>query len=514
MALLTVRGLKMNFGLSPLFEGVGFDVERRERVGLVGLNGAGKSTLLKIVAGTLAPDAGSVRCEGAPLLIDQLKRLDGACVIDAGERLRALGRLGQVTLPEEATASGGERMKLALSGALAGGAELLLLDEPTNDLDFDGTKTLIDLLNGYDGAALIVSHDRYFLDAVTTRTFELFGGELHIYEGNYSAYRELKQLEFDAEQRRYESDKKEQRRVSDAIEQAQRWAARAHRDSTISDGSGLKMGKKENKRARAKKIDSQAKNTMKRLENMQKTAQAAPVAEQRVDFSLRSGTKGSKKAGKRLLQVSDVAFAYPNGRALFTDVRFTLLHGEHAVFFGRNGTGKSTFIKLLLGELAPTKGEIELSPGVRGRIGVLTQGADDLPVQSTGLAFLTERLGVADALTRALLGRFGLTAQHLARPIGSMSLGERMKLKLALLLLDDNDLLVLDEPTACLDLHARHALEEAVCAYPGAVLAISHDIAFLQAVGQKTLLLENGALQRLEYPFAQWLAQREDPARV
>lgn len=503
MALLHARNLTKSYGEISVLRGVSLDLEPKCRAALVGDNGCGKSTLLRLLAGLESPDGGVLRRSASALLLDQRKELDGAALPEEGRQRKAEGLFSATELPREETASGGERMKLALSQALSGGAELLLLDEPTNDLDFDGTRQLLQLLRGYPGGVLAVSHDRYFLDQLAEVCFELEDGVLQRYQGGYSDYRRERERRRSAAQKRFEEERKEQERIRQAIRQSEAWAEKAHRQSTQADGSGLKKGKKEERRAKAKKLDRQAKAKTKRLERQLQQAAPAPPEERRVFLRLESGGQG----GRRILQAQGLALGYA-GKPLAAGADFFLLRGERMAVFGPNGCGKSTLLHTILGRTAPLAGELWLSPGLD--VGVLEQGEEGLPEGMEALAFLREMLGPVDGRARSLLHQLGLDRRHLGQRIASLSLGERMKLKLSLLLLQGDELLLLDEPTTCLDASARDALENALLQYGGTLLLVSHDVYFLSRLCDRCLLFEEGTLRRDEHPFAQLLSGMEE----
>lgn len=501
MALLHVRNVVKSYGETKVLSGVDMDLERGCRASLVGANGCGKSTLLRILAGQETADGGQIRLFAPAVLLSQSKELDGSAHLDEGLRRRAERTLSQTELPEEETASGGEKTKKALSLALAADAGLLLLDEPTNDLDFDGVNRLLDMLAGYAGGLLVVSHDRYFLDALTDITFELENGQITRYEGNYSAYRRERGQRREAQMHRYESDKREQARVQSAIRDLKSFAQKAHRDSTKDDGSGLKMGRKEKNRARAKKMESRVKSQIKRLEKLKREGEAPPSEERHVYLALEK----SERSGRRIVQAQGLALGYGEKR-LTLPSDFSLLRGEHMAVFGRNGCGKSTLLKTLLGQIEPLEGDVWRSPGLS--VGVLRQGVQDLPREKTALQALQDALGAVDGQMRSLLYQMGLERRHLEQRISSLSLGEQMKVKLAMLILSQSDLLLLDEPTACLDLYSRDALQEALGQYPGTLLIVSHDVYFLQDLCDKCLLFENGRVLRQEYSFREYLSRQ------
>ena len=367
MSLINVEHIQKSFGLRSLLRDISFSIEEKECIGLVGINGCGKTTLMRILVGLETYDAGQIimRKQLSVGLFRQIPEpeVDIDQIIEAGydaDLASSMNYLGLEADPFASpdTLSGGERTRLALARFLSVGYDLLLLDEPTNNMDFDGIQAAVQMLKEHPGSALIVSHDRYFLDRLVSRVFEIDQGILNEYTGNYSDYREQKQLQFEQQMHRYEADRKEQRKIEKAIVQTRQWADKAHRDSTKKDHSGLKMGVKENKRVKARKLDQKIKNDTKRLERKLQQQTTRPRTEADVSFEITLG--GSK--GRRMLEAADLAKKY-DGRVLFENSFFYVQRGEKVAVFGPNGCGKTTLIRMIRQQVMPDRGEIWLSSG-------------------------------------------------------------------------------------------------------------------------------------------------------
>lgn len=512
MIQLSIRGIKKSFGDHEVLRDVSFDIEEYDRIGLVGVNGCGKSTLLNILLGRMEADAGQVEFYRQPsaAMLDQAPELGEELDqirqdVAYGEFRQTLGALG--TAPDREShpvgvLSGGEQMKLALSRLLAEKPELLLLDEPTNNLDLHGIDALIEQLAAYQGALLIVSHDRYFLDQVVGRVLELENGTITEYLGGYTDYREEKARRYEEALHRYEADRKEQERIDSAIHQVKEWADKGHRESTKKvDRSGVKMGLKEKFRTRAKKKDSQVKSQVKRLERLKRDAEERPREERKVYFEV----SGDGRHGKRILEAEGLTKGF-GGTALFGNASFVLTRGEHVALFGPNGCGKTTFVRMMQGTEPADSGRLWLSPSSSPF--VLEQNLISLPEDRTPLQYFTGLWGRLDGEQRVRLANMGLRADLLGRRIGKLSYGERMKVKLAELILSNEDFIVLDEPTNHLDLHAREMLEDSLASYEGTLLLVSHDVYFLERVCDKVLLFEDGTIRKLELSFAEYMERR------
>jgi macrolide transport system ATP-binding/permease protein len=482
MAYCEISNIKIQFGDHEVLRRIDCKLARGERVGLVGSNGCGKTTLLKIIAGLMQADGGEIR----------LPRQATAGLLQTG------ADSGLADQPQSAGLSGGERTLAAVTRFMAEPPDLLLLDEPTSNLDFQGIRTVIRMLEACPGSMLIVSHDRYFLDRVVTRILEIEDGILVEYPGNYSVYRETKARVFQERLHRYEAARKEQQRIQEAIREKRQWADKAHRDSTKLDSTAHKtMGLKEYKRAKAMKLDKKAKNDIRRLERLAQDSEPKPRAESRVQFAF----AGSERHGRRLLEAEALSKSF-GSRLLWNPSHFYVLRQEKVAIFGPNGCGKTTLLRMIEGLEPADSGQIWLSPNARPFI--LSQRIDDFPAGQTILAWLTERLGPLDGMARAHLAQLGFGKSLLEQDVADTSQGERMKLKLVEPILRQCECLILDEPTNYLDLHAREMLEEALADYPGTLLVVSHDLYLLEKVCTKVLLFENQKIRRLEQCFEEY----------
>ncbi len=547
MAILTLNGARKSFGSRTVLDGLDFAVEPRARVGVVGANGSGKSTLLRLLAGLEEPDAGTaVRRRGVivsylpqhplgddrtPLEVvraarpdlaeldrelhrvsDQLGSPELAADLDRMARVlrtqeelierwegaggpslngRARAMLLDVGLEEADLAlptsalSGGQRKLIALAACLAQEPDVLLLDEPEAHLDAVGRSLLERLVASFDGAVVVVSHDRYLLDETVSQIASLDRGSVRVWPGNYSAYTLARELELARQQQAYVTQQKEIERLEDAIRRFKLWA------SWVPDKRHIK----------------QAWNKQRQIDRMEKVER--PVLERRkIALRLHPHARG----GTRVFDLRHVGVQFGDDVVL-ADVELTVLHGERIGVVGPNGSGKSVLLKTVVGEIEPTEGEVWVGPSIR--IGYLAQDQETLDLDSSPLETvrLAHRCSEGEAV--ALLMKFLFPYEQVRRPNRLLSGGERTRLQLLLLMVAQPNLLVLDEPTNHLDIDSVEALEAALEEFDGTVCAISHDRYFLDRVVDRIVEVRDAEALAFEGGYSEWFERgRRDAASL
>ena len=508
--LISCRKLKKSFGDTVVLDGADLDICRGDRIGLVGRNGAGKSTLANILTGYLDYDEGSTITTRTPINIGYLKQVEYEPelylnTLNSAEMASEFGRLAShlgIKRVQDWSGgrlknlSGGEKTKLALARVWASQPDLVILDEPTNHLDYEGIKYLIAELAAFKGAAVIISHDRYFLDQTVSQIAEIENGTMRIYPGNYSWYRETKQKERSSQEHAYAAQQKEQKAIEDAITQLKTWSEKGHRESR-QKGEGI--GGKEYFRKKVKKRDQAVKSQIKRLEKMRKEEPKRPEAEMQVNFNWQAGDK----RGRRLLEADGISKAYGNLQ-LFKDSSFYINRGEKVGILGPNGCGKTTLIKAILGQESIDRGEIFISP--TARIAYVSQ---ELPYgERETLQELVKSWPLNEQKhTFQLMVGLGIPFDRLNTAMGELSRGERMKMAMGLAIQGKYDLLLLDEPTNHLDLYSREALEESLRQFPGTIMLISHDRYFLKNLCDHMLIFDGQQIKRTEGNIEEYLSQ-------
>ncbi|TDK59337.1 ABC-F type ribosomal protection protein [Bacillus salipaludis] len=516
LTVLKVTGLEKSFELRKILDNVHFDIKMGERIGLVGYNGTGKTTLANLIMGRLKPDSGTVEyikeCKIGYLTqsIDYEFTNFVEAIVDKKDLLEHTSQLGleKVYDWEEHRLqhlSGGEKLKLALSLIWSSKPDFLILDEPTNHLDFKGIKWLISELKKFPGPILIISHDRYFLDETINRIFEIENKKLHFYNANYSEFRKEKQKRTEDQLHKYTVQKKKQEEIEGQMEQLKSWSDKAHQNSTK---QGRDFGTKEYHRVKAKKRDSQVKSKNKRLQNeLNKNKIDKPSEEAVVSFQF----EADGKRGKRIIEAKDLTKTYDN-RNLFQDAKFYINYGERIGLLGENGCGKTTLLRMVLGQEPPTKGTLWKSQSIK--IAYLSQDVHDLQEETTAIDALgfTEREDIFRA--RTLLANLGLKEELITKPIGTLSLGERTRVKLVDMLMKEYDVLILDEPTNHLDLPSREQLENTLNEFTGTIITVSHDYYFLNKICDKLLVFENHKIKRMEMKPEEYLNKEKSNPNV
>lgn len=505
MFIVKARNITKSFADEMILNDVSFDLLKNERVGLVGANGAGKTTLAQIIYGQLAPDSGKIEKQQNITIgylhqsVDNTLQEDALSSKEFYLRTSELG-LQQVqnwTNEQLAHLSGGERLKITLAQIWATQPELLILDEPTNHLDFQGVNWLINELKHFNGTVLIISHDRYFLDKTVSTIYDLEQGNLTIYSGNYTTYREKKKKLNADKLHQYENMQKYKANVEQQINQLQQWSGKAHRNMNKQEGF------KEYHGVKAKKIDKAIKSKMKRLnQELEKKKIEKPIEEATVRFQFAE----NKKRGKRMVEAERLEKSFGK-RTLFKDSSFYINNGERIGLIGPNGSGKTTLLNMIIGQEQQSSGKLIISQA--NKVAYLSQDVGDIPLSIRAIDALELTDQEEQFKARTILANMGIHADKLMQPIATLSLGERTRIKLTKILLQGYNLLILDEPTNHLDLASREQLEAALTDFTGTLLIVSHDYYFMNKLCNKLLVIENEKIIRVEMNLEQYEKRKQ-----
>lgn len=493
-----VNKVSAGYGDVTIFKELSAEIPQGAKIAIVGPNGAGKTTLLSILSGERESSSGGIDWIGRSPSISYYKQeVETEEPVD-WTQAELFQKRSHWHVPKEAEyahASGGERVKLRLTATLAENHEILLLDEPTNHLDASSVERLIETLQEREGTLLFVSHDRYFIDHLADFVFEIENGKLTVYEGNYTEYRKQKEHERFVQQKHYDEQQQYIAEIEGQIEQLDKWSAKGHAEST------KKGGAKEYYRKKVKKRNVQIRSKKNRLEaELKKNRKEAPIAETSVSFEL----EGLRKKGKRVLELKNAGKTFRD-RQLFQHAAFTVQAGERLALLGPNGSGKTTLFRMLLGEL-DYDGDVWLSEGMT--LGYLRQTAFDLPDEQTMAEYFYSPSYEEQGFLRIQLTNLGFTAEQWQLPLGVLSQGERLKVKLLDFIRRKTDVLLLDEPTNHLDLLSREELERTLVTYPGTLLFASHDRYFTERMADGLLLFEKGTVRKVPYSLVDWESRK------
>ena len=547
MISITVSNATLILGSHVIFRDLSWEVQHDQKIGLIGPNGAGKSSLFKLIIGEHSPEKGatvikakgvsvgylpqhpefelertaiSLALEGNPRIAaieNELQRIEEKLgtpevynnakalerALDAQHKLleeyESLGGMNYASrvreilrglgLPETdfekpmRALSGGQKKLIGLARLMLARPSVLLLDEPDNHLDMPGKAYLEKLINEYPGAVVLISHDRYILDAVATHIAEIEDGKISTFTGNYTEYIVDKEERLARQEELYQVQQREIARLEMALKRYKQWVV-------FNDKFATRMHSMELRIERIEKIER-------------------PILERRkMDLAL-NGWRGSNQ----VLELVDVCKMFPRpataphakDRVILSDINFLIRHGERVGLIGANGAGKSVLLRLILGKEQPTHGEIKIGPSVK--VGYYAQEHDTLDFNQTLIDAVRLAGNMSESNAVSFLIRYLFTYQQATQRIGSLSGGERSRLQLALLVLSGANFLLLDEPTNNLDIASAEVLENALNDFNGTVLVISHDRYFLDRTVSRIFALEEGSISEYIGGYSDYAAK-------
>ena len=523
--VLSAQNLGLSFGDTPIFSGVSFDIGDSERVGLIGTNGTGKTSLFKIICGELEASAGDVfvsknviignveqhACRNPELTAYEEVLTVYSDVIETENELNRLRKLIENSSNSERDAyilrqdelreqfesrdgltyksrarsallglgfteneinlrvghlSGGQKTKVSLAKLLLSRANLILLDEPTNHLDMNAVEWLEDFLKKYNGAAIIISHDRYFLDRTTEKTIEIEHHRAFVTKGNYTRSRELKAQRLETERREYEKTAKEIKRIEGIIAQQKTFSM--ERNYITID-------------SKQKQIDRLSENLVKPESELQKM---------KLSFTI------SGESGNDVLFVENLSRSFGE-KKLFDNLNMNVYKGERVFLLGPNGCGKSTLLKIIMGQLMSDSGRISF--GQNTNVGYFEQVQSSITSQKTVLEEVYDRNPkILPGEIRNRLAALGFRGDDVFKRMSELSGGERAKVGLLLLTMKGNNVLLLDEPTNHLDIDSAEVLEQALSEYEGTLICVSHDRYFINKLASKLYMFSPDGFKKID----------------
>ncbi len=535
MILINTSNLKKEFGTRVLFDKVSFSIENNDKIGFVGANGTGKTTLFKLLTEEILPDGGEVfksreanvgymqqhaqmnteKTLWAELMTiykpltdieNRLKSIESQITNGVGDleklteeqhllnesyeskggfvyknvakaSLLGLGFKEEEFNMEFSSLSGGQQTRVILCKLLLGESNLLLLDEPTNHLDIESTEWLEGFLRDYKGAFVVISHDRYFLDRVTNKTFELENNKLTVYNGNYSTYIKLKEEREKTLIRNYENTTKEIKRIEGIIEQQKRW----NREKNIVT----------------------AESKQKQIERLEKDLEKPEIYEENIKFKFKAKNTG----GNEVLRCSNLKMAF-DGKLLFENTDIEADRNDRVFLLGANGCGKTTLFKIITEEIKQLSGTVKIGANIQ--TGYFDQKQQNLSLEKDAIGEVWDEYpAMTQTEVRNAMASFLFKNDDVFTPVSALSGGERARIALIKLMLSGANFLILDEPTNHLDIKSREALEEALLGYDGTMLVVSHDRYFINKLATKIYYMENSGVKKYDGDYTYFSETRK-----
>ncbi|MFD3157224.1 ribosomal protection-like ABC-F family protein [Haloimpatiens sp. FM7330] len=500
--IINVENLTKYIKEKQILKDISFRMYKGDKIGVVGDNGVGKTTLFKTIVGKIEADDGKVKFYDTfgylpqELIFDQDTGVsDFMKSTDYYEKffeMLSKFNLRNIENRKISTLSGGEKTKLYLAKILIEDPKLLILDEPTNHLDYDSIIWLEKFIKDFKGAVLVITHDRYFLDNTVSKIFELKDKKLKEYSGNYSFYAEQKKLEYEKNMIEYGEYVKEKRKLE--------IAARKHMERSNRYNN---MSQNDFKRHKAAKIAKRSKAIITRLEKLDKKDKPSKKKKINMKFD-----KSSDKTSEILIRVENLCKSFD--KILFQNINFNICKGKKIAVLGKNGVGKSTLLKAIIGQ-ENVEGNIYSSPSAN--IGYFSQELRNLNFENTILDEI-KIINEDQSYIRTLLGCMMFRREDVYKKIGNLSLGEMARVSFLKLILQNHNVLILDEPTNFLDISSREVIEEALLDYRGAILFVSHDRYFIKKMADEIWEMSNNGLCKYLGGYNYYLNKKQKPSKM
>ncbi len=489
MLILEANNIKKYYGDRLILDVPNLKIYQNDRIGLVGMNGAGKTTLMDILSQRKEPDEGSVKLYGKHAYINQLEDPDGSTLtpkiakelgVDASNR----------------HLSGGEKTRVKIAQGLSANSHILFADEPTCNLDVNGIKLLEEKMASFDGALLLISHDRTLLDNLCNKIIEVCDGTIKEYMGNYGHYKTQKEMARDRQQFEYEQYIQKKQELENAITDRSRRAGKMKKTPTRMGNSEARLHKRSTTGIQAK-LRKTTKALETRVEKLEKKEKPKEMPKLRIDIPAIG-----KLYGKVVISGEGVGKSYGE-KVLFQKSDFQIYNGDKVAFIGNNGTGKTTLLRMILA------GEKGISTAKHLKIAYFSQALEGLDENSTILEDIMETAIQPEYLVRTILARLLIKGDDVYKRINVLSGGERVKVAFAKIFVQDINMMILDEPTNFLDTGSIEALEEVLQSYKGTLLFVSHDRRFIRKIADKLMILENQTLTMFDGNYNQYMESKE-----
>lgn len=491
MLLIKVNKIKKYYGDRLILDIDNLEIFEGEKVGIVGVNGGGKTTLLNIISGNTEPDEGNVYIGGSFSYIKQMEE----SVEISGSRISK-----ELNIPDEYNdyLSGGEKVKARIAKSLGENSRLIIADEPTSNLDYKSIKYIEEKFKSFDGAILLVSHDRSFLDGLCTKIIELEDGKITVYHGNYSDYLMQKEERKNRAEFEYEQYVKEKRRLEEAVNKKSSLRDSVRKTPKRFGNSEARLFKMGDQKAK-KSMENAIKAIESRIEKLEKKEK--PKNEEFIKIDI---TEGHEFYSKYPIDIKNLTLGFED-KVLIENGNFKLKKNKKVALLGDNGSGKTTLINAILNK----------AEGVhianRVKIGYFKQDLDILDENKSIIENVMEDSSFSQTFIRITLARFLFRGDSVYKKVSVLSGGERVRVSLCKIILSDNNLLILDEPTNYIDITSMEALEEALKNSNKTMLIVSHDRRFISEVCDEVLIIENKKLIHYPYPYREYINKINKP---
>lgn len=493
MQLGKLDKIKKYYGDRLILDIKDFEILDGDRIGIVGQNGAGKTTMLKVLMGNIEPDEGQLFLTESYSYISQMEDYCGEC-----EENKVM-KLFKAPEKYEDFLSGGEKIKLKISKALSENKKLIIADEPTSNLDSKSIKILEDMLKGYKGALLLVSHDREFLDSLCNTIIEIEAGSIKVYKGNYSKYLELKSEERKREEFEYNQYLNEKKRLENAVIGKQELRDSIKRTPKRMGNSEARLHKMGGQKAK-KNLDNNIKALKSRIDHLEIKKKPQNISETKVNIQ-----GGMEIISKNIVEVKNLNL-FAGNKLLIENAAFKIKRGRKVGIIGDNGSGKTTLLKEIIG-----KENENIKVANKVTIGYFDQNQSILQRGKSILENVMESSSYDQGFVRINLDNFGFKGDIVYKIVGSLSGGELVKVALCKILLSDNNILILDEPTNYLDINSMEALEKALLNTEKTVIIVCHDRKFIENICDYIIQIKDKSISEFDGNYKEYLNEINKP---
>ncbi|WHH57863.1 ribosomal protection-like ABC-F family protein [Petroclostridium sp. X23] len=492
MLLIECSNMKKYFGDRLILDIEDLKIYSEDRIGIIGVNGAGKTTLINILTQKLEADEGWIKLHGRYAYISQLEAPDNTSI--SSEMASKFG----IPSAWHENLSGGEKTRFKLAQSLDNNSIMLFADEPTSNVDMEGIELLEQSFGEYNGALILISHDRSFLDKLCNKILEIENGRIKIYHGNYSGYQAKKIQEKERVEFEYQQYVKEKKRLEEVISDTKEKVRRIKKAPKRMGNSEARLHKMGDQKAKAT-LDRAVKNIAARIEHLE--VKEKPKKAERIQLDI---ADSNRLYSKIVLEGRKISKVFSN-KTIFRDADFTIYNGTKTALIGPNGCGKSTLIKMIMKQ----DNAVKIAQGAR--IGYFSQDMYILKENMTIIENVMETSGSAENFARTLLARLLFKREDIYKKVNMLSGGERVKVSLAKILLQDINFLILDEPTNYMDITSLEAIEEALKDYDRTLLFVSHDRRFVDSVADHIMTIEDYKINMFQGNYQEYLSRRNKP---